>query len=139
MEAKAMKNQTSSTKRSINKKSEDTYVVKGIVHTDSAPLKRVLVKAFDQDVAREDLLGETTTDQEGHYAIAYTTAQFRRTTKEVGGPDLIVHVYDAEGQIIAKSKRKRNARAEEIIDLIAKITEPKTYQVSGKVASRVSA
>ncbi len=110
----------STAKRKISKKLSERYVVKGTARTlDGIPLAGVVVKAFDQDITREDLLGETITDQKGNYKITYTASQFRRTSKEVGGPDLIVRVYSKEGQVMGQSKRKRNAKPLEIVKPVA--------------------
>jgi hypothetical protein len=45
----------------INEEPNDTYIAKGAVQSnDGTPLKGVVVRAFDQDVTSEDLLGEAT-------------------------------------------------------------------------------
>lgn len=108
------------------------YVVKGTVQSaSSAPLVGMSVTAFDQHITHEDLLGEAITDQEGNYSIAYSESQFRRTGKEVGGPDLIVRVYSAEGKVMTQSKRKRNAGREETVNLTVGSEGP--FVVSGAV------
>ena len=45
---------------------------------EGTPLADVLVKAFDEDLRQEYLLGETTTDPTAHYLISYTSGQFHR-------------------------------------------------------------
>ena len=75
------------------------------------------VRAYDQDVAGENFLGEGFTDQAGFYRISFTESQFRRSASEVGGPDLIVKALDASGQFLAQSKRLRNSGLYETIDL----------------------
>ena len=87
-------------------------------------ISSIRVRAFDRDVRSEDLLGETITNQDGYYEIRYSTEQFRRSENERGGADLIVRVYDAQGQVIATSPTINNARAEETIDIVVQPQQP---------------
>ena len=126
------------TKPKMNKKPKDNFVVQGSVHNnEGTPLANVVIKAFDQDIAREDLLGGTTTDRKGNFTIRYTSAQFRHSPKEVGGPDLIVRAYFDDGQLMVQSKRKRNAKREENINLVGLEKKYITYHVEGRVTSSV--
>lgn len=61
-------------------------------------------------------MGEVTTQFDGRYEISYTADQFRRSPSEVGGSDLVVCVYDAQGLLLINSPRKNNAQADETID-----------------------
>ena len=88
------------------------------------PINGILVRAFDRDVRSEDFLGETTTNADGYYEIRYTAEQFRRSENERGGADLIVRVYDAQGQVIATSPTINNAKAEETIDIVVQPQQP---------------
>ncbi len=106
-------------------------VVKGRVMAADGPLAGVLVRAVDQDQRGENLLGEARTEEQGNYEIRYTEQQFRRTEKEIGGPDLIVRVYSAEGKVIAQSKRKRNANQEETLNLT--VGSEVSFTVSGTI------
>jgi hypothetical protein len=114
-----------------SRKPTGAFLVKGRVMTTDGPLAGVLVRAVDQDRRGEDLLGEVTTDQDGNYKVTYSESQFRRTEKEIGGPDLIVRVYSAEGKVMAQSKRKRNAGRKEIVDLT--VSNEQQFVVSGTV------
>ncbi len=127
------------TRSTASRKPTGAFLVKGRVMTADGPLAGVLVRAVDQDRRGENPVGETYTDKNGKYQITYSESQFRRTEKEIGGPDLIVRVYSAEGQIVAHSKRKRNANQEETVNLTVSVSEHVTYQVVGQVASRFSA
>jgi hypothetical protein len=98
---------------------------------DDGPFAGALVCAVDQDLRSEDLLGEATTDQDGNYQIIYFESQFRCTEKEIGGLDLIVRVYSAEGQVMTQSKRKRNAGQEETINLT--VSSEELFAVSGTI------
>jgi putative peptidoglycan binding protein len=108
------------------------YVVRGTVGmSEGEPLVGLLVKAFDQDVEPEDPLGQVITDDNGTYEITYTTAQFRRTRSEVGGPDLMVRAYSADGKVLAKSRRKRGAKPVEVVNLV--VAQPQR-RVEGHLA-----
>lgn len=107
------------------------FLVKGRVMAADGSLTDALVRAVDQDRRGENALGEATTDHDGNYQITYSKNQFRRTEKEIGGPDLIVRVYSAEGKVMAQSKRKRNAGREEIVNLTVESEQP--FTVSGTI------
>ena len=69
--------------------SAKSFVLKGrVVYADGKPLADGLVRAFDKDLRSEEFLWETTTDEEGRYAIHYNAEQFSRA--EQGSADLIV-------------------------------------------------
>ncbi|MBC1195383.1 PA14 domain-containing protein,virulence plasmid 28 protein [Microcystis aeruginosa BLCCF158] len=115
-------------------------MVRGRVFTsDRTPISGIRVRAFDHDVRSEDFLGETTTNADGYYEIRYTAEQFRRSENERGGADLIVRVYDAQGQVIATSPTINNAKAEETIDIVVQAQQPPSESdptVQGEVRSR---
>jgi hypothetical protein len=97
--------------------SAESFVVKGrVVYADGKALADGLVRAFDKDLRSEELLGETTTDEEGRYAIHYNAEQFSRA--EQGSADLIVRAYNPEGRELAGSQIVFNAQPEETIDLV---------------------
>ncbi len=76
--------------------SAKSFVVKGlVVYADGKALADGLVRAFDKDLRSEELLGETTTDEEGRYAIHYNEEQFSRA--ELGSADLKVRTYNPDG------------------------------------------
>jgi hypothetical protein len=108
------------------------YMVQGHVHAaDGKPAANAVVRAVDKDRRGENSLGETRSDEQGYYEISYTEKQFRRTEKEIGWPDLIVRVYSKEGQVMAQSKRKRNAGREETVNLT--VGSEQAFIVSGTV------
>src|SRR5258708_29852845 len=69
----------------------------------------VEVVAFDVDGGSEDKHVPAPADAHGHFSIAYTAAQFKRSAAERGGPELIVRVYDKNGNAIGQSRRVNNA------------------------------
>ena len=71
--------------------------VTGIISTeDGSPVVGNLVRAFDQDMRSEQLLGEAITSDGGRYVIRYTRELFLRTEKK--SADIIVHPLDNEIQ-----------------------------------------
>jgi hypothetical protein len=84
---------------------------------DGRPAVGVTARAFDQDVASATLLGETVTDDGGHYTITFAESLFRRSPAERGGPDLFVQVLAADGSLMGRSRVQRNAAADCQIDL----------------------
>ncbi len=90
------------------------FVVKGHVsYANSMPY--AIVRAFDKDLRKEELLGEAKTDPQGYYEIHYSPEQFRRPEK--GNADLRVCVVDENGNELVSSELLKNAPAEAVIDL----------------------
>ncbi len=100
---------------------------------DGRPLPGVLVRAFHVDERGALHLGEDTTDVEGRYTIRYAALPGLEAIH------LRVVVFDAEGRPLRESVTIRDAQALEIVDLVASGAESATFQVEGRVASRVSA
>ena len=73
------------------------------------------VRAFDRDLRKLHQLGEATTDRDGNYAIKY---EHVLDAAEHKGPDLVIHVVDANGKVIAASRTLFNAGTEARIDLV---------------------
>ncbi len=99
---------------------QKTYIIQGIItNQQNQPIQGVLVRATDQDYgASANLLGSPIyTDKKGYYKITYTDTDFRKTTKEIGGSDIIVRVFSTDGNVLGKSKRLRDAPKELKVDL----------------------
>lgn len=107
------------------------FIVRGhIRQSDNTVLVGATVRAFDWDRGGEDFLGAATTNDNGYYEITYTAEQFRRTSQERGGADLIVRVYNAQRQVLATSPRRNNAQREETVDLTVSVwQQPPTQEV----------
>ena len=58
-----------------------------MAHVDGSPFKGI-VRAFDKDLRREELLGEAVTGSDGRYEIRYLSSRFTRAEKNLA--DLIV-------------------------------------------------
>ena len=96
------------------------YRVSGrIVAVDGTPAVGVTVCAFDKDLRSEEELGKENgpyrTNSKGYYEITYTPAEFRRAEKQ--SADLVVRVYDPQGNILKASEIHFNAQPEETVDL----------------------
>lgn len=90
--------------------------VRGVVRlADASPAREARVAAYDRDLRKEELLGETQTDSAGAYRIAYSDQQFRK--REHGGADLVVKALAADGSLLAASPVLFNAPAKAVIDL----------------------
>jgi len=72
-----------------------------------APAARLLIKTYDRDMRREELVGEKTTDEHGAYRITYTADQFRRAEKR--SADLFIRVFSETGDQLAQSDILFNA------------------------------
>jgi hypothetical protein len=78
------------------------------------PLLDLVVRAYDADLVADDLLGETRTDADGHFAIVFTRAAFRDVAES--RPDLYLVVLDASGERVLHSTRselRKNAGVDE--------------------------
>ncbi len=94
----------------------ETFVVRGEVRdADGSLLAGVLVKAFDKDLRRKELLGEATTNKAGEYEIRYSDQQFRRAEK--GSAYLVVKAFAADGSPLAASPVLFNAPPSANVDL----------------------
>lgn len=94
-------------------------IVRGTIrYSDKRPLAEAVVRAADKELRHEKNLGETATDDQGHYEIHYTHDQFRRAEKR--NADLIVRVFDPEtgSLLLAESEIIYNAGPVEVMDLI---------------------
>lgn len=97
---------------------EAEFMVQGKIRDiDGNPLVGVNVRASDKDLRSEELLGETNTDEEGHYEIAYTAEQFSRAEKD--SADLIVRVFGSTSNTeLVASEIIFNAQPVETVDLL---------------------
>jgi hypothetical protein len=99
--------------------------VRGIVRDASgSPLPGVVVRAYDRDLRRRELLGEAQTNEEGNYQIRYVAERYKRA--EADGPDLQIQAFgsDALDRLLAESAVMFNAGNEVTIDLtVATATE----------------
>ncbi|MFN0171585.1 MAG: peptidoglycan-binding domain-containing protein, partial [Bryobacteraceae bacterium] len=101
-------------------------LVRGYVRqVDGAPVIGTIVRAYDKDLPSlqrdtplGELLGETTTDPDGAYAIPYTAEQFSRAEKD--SADLVVRAFHGSGGAIAESAVLFNAPPEAQVDLVTK-------------------
>lgn len=92
-------------------------VIKGkILYADDKPYAGGIVRAFDMDLRRKELLGEAKTNLQGDYEIKYSPEQFHRDEK--GSADLLVCVVDEKGIKLVSSDVLFNAPDEAVIDLI---------------------
>lgn len=96
------------------------YNVTGrITLANGEPVSGVTVRAYDRDLRSQQLLGEATTDEDGHYEIIYTSDQF--TDDERESADLVIRAFNESGtELNADSDRTDtifNAERKEVVDL----------------------
>ena len=94
--------------------SEDKpFLVRGQVREQKKhPLTRVVVRAFDQDLRRETLLGETHTDEQDHYEITFIPRAEKKCVH------LIVRAYTQQSSLLGESDVIFNAKQTETVDLV---------------------
>src|SRR5215212_7730230 len=95
---------------------QQSFAVAGQVKLQNGqPADGLLVRAFDRDLRREELLGEATTGQDGRYTIDYSDDMFTRAEKN--SADLVVRAYAPDGALLGESPVRFNAQAQEVVDL----------------------
>lgn len=83
----------------IPESTEEKFIVKGTIHkVDGSPLPGVVVRAFDRDLRKKELLGEQDTNVQGFFEIGYTRAQFSRMEKAQA--DIYLELYDPDKKTV---------------------------------------
>lgn len=74
-------------------KHELRFTITGLVKEKESGLgvPRLLIRAYDKDLLFDDLLGSTTTDEEGRFEISYSEEDFRELFERQ--PDIYLTVY----------------------------------------------
>jgi len=88
------------------------FVVRGTVReANGNPALNIIVRAFDVDLRRQELLGETSINEVGYYEIGYSYEKFSNAEK--GNADLLVRVSESvsanEEKLLAESDIYFNA------------------------------
>lgn len=96
---------------------EPAFSVSGTVRqSEGRPLTDVMARAFDQGLReRRSILGESKTDRNGRYTIAYQPKQLLNPDR--GSANLLVELVSRDGAVLTRSDIQFNARPVEIIDL----------------------
>lgn len=96
-------------------------VVRGRV-TDKLgrPLANLLVQAYERDMRDEQLLGESVTDRDGKYSIAWSHDQLRKREKKSGDISIKVLASEKQAPLFASDVEgtRFNASSREEIDVI---------------------
>jgi hypothetical protein len=86
------------------------WVVFGrVVDAAGEPVGHVRVRVFDRDRKYDDLLGDTTTDEQGDFSVVYHERDFFEAGE--GLPELYVRVDDAQGNELYSSRDSVRAQA----------------------------
>ncbi len=111
-----------------------SFIVRGhIRQQDERPLAGATVVAVDQDLRGEEILGQTTTNQDGYYEIRYTADKFARAEK--GTADLVVRAFAADGSLLVASPIIFNAPPVATADLViggGEYRGPSEYELLGR-------
>lgn len=96
------------------------YHVRGAVLEDESgrPLTGLLVRLYDKDVLLDDFLGETHSDDAGHFELVFTEVQFMDLFET--RPDLYLRVFDASGRQLPHTTENQvrfDAEQEEFFEL----------------------
>ena len=92
------------------------YRVEGTISDQDSgqPLGGLVIRAYDLDLLKDDLLGVAVTDKDGHFEIHFTELAFVEIPGE--RPDIYLRVFDASWRHELAGTRhevRRNARADE--------------------------
>ena len=82
------------------------------------PLAGLIVRAYDEDLLKDDHLGDTVTGANGEFEISYTEAQYRDFQETL--PDLYLRIYDPSGKRLVHTTEKsvrKNAMVLERFDI----------------------
>ncbi len=93
-----------------------TYSISGTCYDNLLqPLVHSTVRAFDQGMRKETLLGEAVTNDQGGYSISFGVAAFAKTGKQ--SPDVFVSLYARNGKAVKSSETYYNAPTSLTVDL----------------------
>lgn len=136
----------------IEEPEDKSYEVNGTVKlADDSPLVGVSVVAYDKDIRREksshgeQVIGSSTTDENGSYTIGYSEEQFRLSKTgcqplQKDNADLIIKVFQGDNtEPLILSTIIYNAGKEETVDLAVPMEKIRPLSPYKKLASKVSA
>lgn len=99
-----------------NEQQDEQRRVSGHVRLeDGTPAESLIVRAFNKSLHEEELLGQSSTDKEGHYEIQYSTRP--SSESEAATTDLVVKVFADDDSLLATSPTQFNAPAVVELDL----------------------
>ncbi len=117
-EAATLKNRVETRKTETTAPLKGGFVVAGrVVDAETGVgLSDVHIRALDRDILKDDLLGETRTDDLGYYRLEYTRKDFRDLFE--GKPEVYIEVLDNDGNTLYTSDQsfRHKAGKVEILD-----------------------
>ncbi|MDA8142227.1 MAG: neuraminidase-like domain-containing protein [Desulfobacteraceae bacterium] len=116
---------------------EGEYLVRGtITRADTQPAADLIVRAFDRDLRKAQMLGEAKIDRAGHYEIRYHAKQFiSAEARPKAAPDLVIRVSGPDGKVLVESPTRFNAGREETIDLAIPAATPRISEYERYLAA----
>ena len=83
----------------MERRNPNDYSLRGTIYdVHDTPLADVIVQAYDKDLRTQQLLGRAKTDQNGHYEIHYSVAEFASAENMDDGilsPDVFLLVHSS--------------------------------------------
>lgn len=108
---------------------EPRYRVVGrVLYADGTAAQAFTVLAFDRDLRRESLLGETRTNETGVYEITYTRDRFARAEKR--SADLLIRVLDEQQTLYETPIEEITFNAPRLALLNATLKVPESRPIS---------
>jgi hypothetical protein len=108
-----------------------------VIDPDGAPVVGILVRAFDRDLRREAVLGETVTGADGTYRIAYDASRLLDPSRP--GPHLVVRVFGEGMTLRAASPVVFRAEPDQRVDVRLERTAPAAETEYGALGRRLRA
>ncbi len=102
---------------------EKCFKIHGLICDETQQgLAGLIVEALDKDFCYDDRLGSTITDDNGHFEIVYSKADFSKFFEEK--PDIYLRVKEQDGTIIYTTENKVRYEAGKTEAFTIKINQP---------------
>ena len=99
---------------------QDTWTITGkVTDKENKPVAGLIVSAYDKDLLFDDVLGTTSTDENGNFEVIYREESFRDLFDKK--PDIYLKILDITGKILYTSRKKIRFEAKKIEHFTIKI------------------
>jgi hypothetical protein len=117
----------------VASRADRRFVITGVVEEQKTgrPLRDLIVRAYDEDLVFDDLVGYATTDDDGRFEIRFGTEKFRDMIES--RPDLYLRIFDASGVFLihdttAAVRRYATENEHFQIAISARALDPRNFQ-----------
>jgi hypothetical protein len=111
------------TNKLVNEKlkpTNDAWIIRGkVTDKKNNPVAGLIVSAYDKDLLFDDVLGTTSTDENGNFEVIYREESFRDLFDKK--PDIYLKILDITGKILYTSRKKIRFDARRIEHFTIKI------------------